>query len=148
MLDWLDDHQAILWSLAAASLAIFIASLFIMPAIIVRIRPDYFAHDKRPPGRWAKRPPIVRISLQVLKNLLGVTLLLAGIAMLLLPGQGLLTLIVGFFLLDFPGKYRFERWLVARRAIHRPLNWLRRRAGRSPLELRMRPSAIAARRDD
>ena len=68
------------------------------------------------------------------KNLLGSVLMVAGVAMLVLPGQGVLTILVGFLLVDFPGKYPLERWLVSRRAIGAPLNWLRSRAGRAPLE--------------
>jgi hypothetical protein len=113
----------------------FLASFFIMPAIIVRIRADYFAHDRRPPSPWARQHPVIRLTLHVAKNILGSILLIAGIAMLALPGQGLLTIIIGFFLIDFPGKYRFERWLVSKPAIHRPLNWLRRRRGREPLRV-------------
>lgn len=133
MLDWLKDHPGLLWTLGATSFVMFIGSLIVIPAIIVRIRPDYFAHEERPPARFAHLTPTVRLLLHVLKNLLGVVLMLAGLAMLVLPGQGLLTFFIGFFLLDFPGKYRFERRLIALRAIHRPLNWLRHRAGREPL---------------
>jgi hypothetical protein len=61
--------------------------------------------------------------------------MLAGVAMLVLPGQGLLTLLMGFLLVDFPGKYRLERWLFARPIVRRPINWLRHRAGRVPLQL-------------
>jgi hypothetical protein len=38
-------------------------------------------------------------------------------------------------LIDFPGKFRFERWLVAREPVRQSINWLRNRAGRPPLEL-------------
>ena len=69
------------------------------------------------------------------KNVLGAVLMIAGVAMLVLPGQGLLTMVLGFLLIDFPGKYRLERWLVARPMVHRPLNWIRRRAGREPLKV-------------
>ena len=61
--------------------------------------------------------------------------MLAGIAMLVLPGQGLLTLLVGFLLIDFPGKYRFEKWLVARRWVLQPINWLRLRRHQMPLRV-------------
>jgi hypothetical protein len=54
--------------------------------------------------------------------------------MLLVPGQGLLSIAVALVLLDFPGKYRFERWLATRPAVWRSLNWLRRRAGCKPLQ--------------
>jgi UPF0716 family protein affecting phage T7 exclusion len=70
------------------------------------------------------------------KNLLGVTLMIAGLAMLVIPGPGLLTVLIGFLLVDFPGKYKLERWLVARPAIRRPIDWLRKRAGRMPLQVK------------
>ena len=135
MWQWLNEHPALVWSVTGASAAIFIASLIIIPALIVRIQPDYFAHQQRPPGRWVNSHPIVRILVVIGRNLLGVTLMAAGVAMLVLPGQGLLTIVVGFMLIDFPAKYRMEQWLLRRRMIHRPINWLRRRAGRSPLQL-------------
>jgi hypothetical protein len=53
--------------------------------------------------------------------------------MLLLPGQGVLTILIGIVLLDFPGKYRLERWAVRHRPVYRSINWLRR--GREPIEL-------------
>jgi hypothetical protein len=133
MLNWLSEYQTLLWLLAAASLVIFLANLVAIPAIVVRIRPDYFAHEHRPPSRWAKRSAPVRAVMLIAKNVLGLVLIIAGMVMLGLPGQGLLTMLVGFLLIDFPGKYRFERWLVSRGPICRPINWLRRRAGREPL---------------
>lgn len=111
----------------------FILGLLAMPFIARRIPADYFAHDRRPSGRFAKRYWVLRITLIVIKNLLAIVLLLAGVAMLVLPGQGLLTILVGFLLLDLPGKYRMEKWLVRRRVIAIPLNWLRKRKGIEPL---------------
>ncbi|MHC4080212.1 MAG: hypothetical protein ACYS15_14540 [Planctomycetota bacterium] len=135
MFDQIQDHQVILWTLGAASIVVFLASLLVMPALVVRIRPDYFTHDKRPPSRWVSHHPLLRYALRIGKNVLGCVFMLAGIAMLVLPGQGLLTLLVGFLMVDFPGKYRFEKWLVGRRYVLRPINWLRHRAGRSPLQV-------------
>lgn len=135
MPDWITDNQQIFWILGAASVLIFFASLVIMPTLIVRIPADYFAHDDRPPSRWATTHPAVRLAILIGKNLLGAVLVLGGLAMLVLPGQGLLTIFAGFVLLDFPRKYAFERWLVGRRWVHRPVNWLRRKRHREPLEL-------------
>ena len=89
--------------------------------------------------------------LHVLKNTGGVLLGVAGAAMIVLPGQGLLTLFVAFTLLDFPGKRRLELWLVRRPVVHRLLDWIRRRAGRAPLRLPPlppRPLHSADRTDD
>ena len=62
--------------------------------------------------------------------------MLAGIAMLVLPGQGVLAILIGIMLLDVPGKYRFERWLVMRPPVWRAVAWLRTKAGKDPLTLR------------
>ena len=69
------------------------------------------------------------------QNTLGVVFIVAGLAMLLLPGQGILTMIIGIMLLSFPGKYRLERWAIARGPVLRTCNRMRRRAGRPPFVL-------------
>jgi hypothetical protein len=56
-----------------------------------------------------------------------------GLVLLVLPGQGLLTMLAGLVLLDLPGKRAFERRVVARPRVLSALNWLRARAGREPL---------------
>ena len=140
MLDWIQSHQTILWALSAASLVTFLASLILIPAIVVRIPADYFAHPVRPRSRFADQHPAIRLTVRIAKNVLGGLFILAGIAMLVLPGQGLLTMLIGFLMLDGPGKYPFEKWLIARRFVRRPINWLRARSGHEPLETQQEPS--------
>ncbi|MEX2220066.1 MAG: hypothetical protein WD749_15045 [Phycisphaerales bacterium] len=135
MLDWAGDNGALLTVLAGASVIMFVASLFIIPAVAVRIPADYFAHERRPPGAWAHRSPLLRLGLRVVKNAMGLVLIAAGIAMLVLPGQGLLTMLIGFLMIDFPGKYRAEKWLISRPRMLRGINWLRARSGRGPLRV-------------
>jgi UPF0716 family protein affecting phage T7 exclusion len=136
MLDWIRDNPVLLSWLFGAGVAIFVASLFIVPAVIVRMPPDYFAHRKRPVGQFGQSHRAIRIAYKVGKTLLGVLLIAAGMAMLVLPGQGLLTMLIGFFLLEFPGKYRLEQWLVSRPRVLKSINWLRKRAKREPLQVR------------
>lgn len=136
MIDWFKDHPALSSVIAGGSVVMFIIGLIAMPFIVARIPADYFAHDKRPTGRLARQRLTMRIPLLILKNLLAIVLLISGIGMLVLPGQGLLTILVGFLLLDLPGKYRVEQWLIAQRWVHRPINWLRQRRGTPPLMLR------------
>jgi hypothetical protein len=62
-------------------------------------------------------------------------LILLGLLMLVLPGQGLVTLLVGLMVLDFRGKRALEQRLVARPGVLRFINGLRSRAGRAPLEM-------------
>jgi hypothetical protein len=71
----------------------------------------------------------------ILKNAAGWLFIAAGIAMLVLPGQGIITIVVGLTLSDFPSKFRLERWLAGRRLLIRAMNWTRSRAGRSPLQV-------------
>ena len=55
--------------------------------------------------------------------------------MLLLPGQGIVTVLIGFALTNFPGKYAIERRIACQPAVGRTLNRIREWAGRPPLRL-------------
>jgi len=55
--------------------------------------------------------------------------------MLVLPGQGLLTILLGVTLVNFPGKYALERRIVSRPSVANTLNRIREAVGRNPLEL-------------
>jgi hypothetical protein len=135
MLESIRTHEAAILWMAGASLVAFLATLIAVPLLIVRIPADYFAHRRRLRKQAPPRHVVVRWAFLLGKNLLGYVLIAAGIAMLVLPGQGVLTVLIGFILVDLPGKYRFERWLVARPPVLRSINRLRQRAGRAPLVL-------------
>lgn len=55
--------------------------------------------------------------------------------MLVLPGQGLLTLLLGITMIDFPGKRKLELWLIRKAPLNDAANWLRNQYGHSPLRL-------------
>jgi hypothetical protein len=135
LFDLIWGNETLLLWLGIVSLVSFVASLFLIPFLVVRIPVDYFSETKRQPSAWAEQHVIVRWIIKLVKNLLGVVFILLGLAMLVLPGQGLLTLLIGVLLLNFPGKYRFERWLIQRPSIFRAVSWLRQRAGREQLEI-------------
>ncbi|MGM0450971.1 MAG: PGPGW domain-containing protein [Pseudomonadota bacterium] len=124
---WLETNELVLWSLGGASLFMFVATLVAVPIIVVRIPADYFTRPERGTRLILKRHPVMGLFVLVLKNLLGLILLVAGIAMLVLPGQGLLTIVIALTLLNFPGKYHLERWVVSRPLVFRSINWIRRR---------------------
>ncbi len=126
---------SVLATLGVVSVALFVLSVAGVPWFIARVPADYFSRRELAEMSMPSRPhSALRIVGRVLKNLLGLLLLLAGIAMLALPGQGLLTIFVSLLLLEFPGKRRLERRLIAWRPLYRTINGLRRRAGRPPLE--------------
>lgn len=113
----------------------FVGTLVLVPWLVIRLPADYFHESYRPTLLWGVRHPVLRFLLHLGKNLLGVIVLLMGIAMLVLPGQGVLTIITGLLLMDFPGKFRFERWLVHQKPVLLAVNWLRHRAGEPSLLL-------------
>jgi hypothetical protein len=144
MLAWIGQNQTLLWWLSAASVFTFMATLFAIPLLVARMPVDYFS--RAPIRGWPTRHPAVHILLVVMKNALGVVLLFGGVVMLVIPGQGLLTILIGVMLLDFPGKRRLELWLFRRKPIHRAMDWIRARRHQPPLELpqRMRrPGRVA-----
>jgi hypothetical protein len=120
--------------LVVASVVGFVGSLIAIPVILVRLPPDYF--DTRVERRWLSgHHPVLRAAMMVLKNIAGLVLLFAGIAMLVLPGQGVLTILIGISLIDFPGKHRLEARIVRQPMILRGINSVRQRFGRPPLVL-------------
>ncbi len=130
MFDWLQDNQTLAIWLTAASVVMFFGSIIAAAILIIRMPEDYFAHEKRPPAEHHRG-----LALKVLKNILGGFLFLAGLAMLLLPGQGVLMIIVGLMLLDIPGKYRLEKKLAARPKVLKAMNWLRAKWSKPPLRV-------------
>ncbi|MGE5154236.1 MAG: hypothetical protein ACM3ST_09490 [Bdellovibrio bacteriovorus] len=132
-LSWVLDNGALLGALAAIGVVSLVASILLLPYLVVRIPADYFRHRRRHHEYGRERHPAVHHAVVILKNGLGLLLILAGLAMLLLPGQGLLTLLIGLMLTDFPGKYRLEKRLIGQPGVLRAVNWLRARAGHPPL---------------
>ncbi len=130
---WVSDHQQLLVWAGIVSLMVFILSLLAMPWLVAQIPEDYFLPKKRQPTQWKKLHPVIRLLALMGKNLIGYGLIVAGVLMLFLPGQGVLTLVMGLLLVDYPGKFRLERKLVKTPAIFNSLNWLRRKAKKPPL---------------
>jgi archaellum biogenesis protein FlaJ (TadC family) len=134
LLSWIESHQTLTLVLAGASLLTFIGSILVLPVLVAAMPEDYFLDARRHQSRLRRLHPLIYLALRILKNVLGWLLVLCGILMLVLPGQGLLTILVGLVLSDFPGKFALERRLAGNPRIMAAFNWLRRRAGRSPLQ--------------
>ncbi len=109
-------------------------SLALSALILVRLPVDYFVVDHRPLPLAGHAFPL-RIGARVGLSLLGVALIAAGILMSLpgVPGQGLLTILLGVMLAEIPGKRRLERALVRRPLIHGAINHLRARFQKPPI---------------
>lgn len=113
-----------------ASLISFLVSLALVPVLLARIPADYFTQTKARARKSAPKNSRLHYSLVwILRNLTGLVLVLAGVAMLILPGQGLLTIILGVFVADFPGKWTLERKLVTNQNVFNAINWIRNKRG-------------------
>lgn len=137
MADWFGDHDTLLWWMGGLSVAMFFGTLLAIPILVVRMPADYFMHHKPPPESWRGQHPVIRTALLVIKNLLGLGLVIIGLVLSIppIPGQGILTILIGLSLLNFPGKRALELRIARQRAVVRAINWMRARGRRPPLEL-------------
>jgi hypothetical protein len=133
LIEWIRDNPAVLWWSGTLSLVMFVASLLAVPLILVKMPEDYFLQT--PPDDWRAEYPVLRWGGRILKNVTGLVLVIVGVALLVLPGQGLLTIFLGITLINFPGKRRVEMALLRRPGASRAVNWLREKYGRPPLQI-------------
>ena len=130
LLVWGRDHQGLLLALGSGSIAMFVGTLVAVPIVVCRLPRDIYVRRRPPRARRAG----LGAALAIARNLAGLAVVAAGILMLVLPGQGLLTIAIGIALVDFPGKETLERRLIAHPQVIDAMNALRRRFGCSPLE--------------
>jgi hypothetical protein len=125
-------------SLAAVALCfsvvVLVLGAVLVPLVVMRMPADYLVRDAHASRPYSSHSPLRLIGV-VLRNTIGALLLVAGIAMLVLPGQGILTILAALSLLDVPGKRRLERKLLALPAVRAVITAIRNRAGRPPLQL-------------
>ena len=135
MLEWIGLPSAAGWWVVIASACMFGLTLIAAPLLVIRIPADYFASPHRSSSGFPRRHAWFRWLWLIAKNVLGFGFLFFGVLMLVLPGQGLLTILIAATMLDFPGKFKLERWVVTRRGVLTSINWLRKRRGKAPLVL-------------
>ena len=143
MLDWLKEltntlglsGRGVVW-IVLFSVVTFVLSIIATVIVLVKLPDTSFKAEH---GRefWVEHHPVLRWGGLILKNVLGVLLVLFGVLMSLpgVPGQGVLTILMGVMLMDFPGKRRLELKLVSRPKVLRTVNRIRARFDRPPLLL-------------
>lgn len=122
----------ILW-FGSISLFVFLFSLLSIKWLVSLIPEDYFINKKD--SKIKNNNLIVWYLILILKNLVGYSLILGGIVMLVLPGQGLFTIIIGLMLSNYPGKYSLEKKFIAIPTILKSINWLRKKSNKPPLKI-------------
>jgi archaellum biogenesis protein FlaJ (TadC family) len=124
----------LLWGALIALLSFFV-SIAAVVLVITRLPEDYFLLDR--PGspvtgmRWTR--PLIALA----RNLGGVVLIAAGVVMSVpgVPGQGILTILIGVMLMDVPGKRGLERKIVRRPRVLKSLNRIRARFAKPALRV-------------
>ena len=141
MLDLLSDFVlALTWRKVVVGALIFLVSFFvnlgIVSLILVKLPADHFSKSRKTKF-WAGPKPAIHAAKVIGKNIGGILLVALGIVLSLpgVPGQGLLTVLLGIMLLDFPGRHRLEQKLLSKPSIVNTINRLRGRFGKPPLQL-------------
>lgn len=132
---WLVDHAALTTVMLFVSVVVLVGSLWICHYVLITIPPDYFGKKHKPFEQWRTSKPALWWTVMIAKNLVGGLLIVAGLIMFVTPGQGILTLLLGVSLMDFPGKWALERKIIGQPAVLKLINRLRSRAQQPPLEL-------------
>ncbi len=127
----LNYKNFILW-LGSISFLVFIFSLISIKWLVALIPSDYFIENKR--NKYQSSYPLTWLISIIIKNIIGYILIIGGILMLVLPGQGLFTIIIGLMLSNYPGKYFIERKFIAIPSVLKTINWLRKKSKKPPLK--------------
>lgn len=127
----MENYENVFIALGVISVVSFLGSIVVVPFIVAKLPTDYFIRPAKPLGELSP----IRIVARILKNLLGLLFLLSGFVMLFIPGQGILTILLGLSLLDFPGKHRIQIRILRSTHVQKLVQWCRKRAGRQPLQI-------------
>lgn len=123
--------NVLIW-FAVSSIFMFVGTLIAIPIILMRLPADYF--DTRIPRPWMENHhPVLRLLGHIVKNVVGAIFLFAGFLMLFLPGQGVLTMLIGLSLIEFPGKRRVEAKIVGQSTVLSTINAMRAKFDKPPL---------------
>ena len=128
-----ENYKSLIFLLSVISLLIFIFSLLSIKWLVSLIPSDYFIEKK--PSKFKSKYPLIWLISMIVKNLIGYVLIVGGILMLVLPGQGLFTIFIGLIMSNYPGKYFIERKFIAIPSVLRTINWLRKKSNQNPLRI-------------
>ena len=131
--EFISTYKVNIILLGTVSFVIFVFSLISIKWLVALIPSDYFIN--RNSSKFKIAYPSLWLVSTIIKNILGYTLIIGGILMLFLPGQGLFTIFVGLLLSNYPGKFYLERKLIAMPKIYKTVNWLRNKSNQPPLKI-------------
>jgi hypothetical protein len=123
-----EDYIVLIVTISAL---IFVVSLIFTPFLVSKIPRDYFTNAKY---HQLEIKHFGHLIVVVSRSVLGFVLVLLGFVMLFTPGQGILAIIVGLFLMEFPGKKRLEHKIIENEVTFKVLNWMRKKFKQPPFD--------------
>ena len=131
--EFLANYKQFIFWLGSISAVIFLFSLLSIKWLVGSIPSDYFIKKKS--SKFKNNYPLTWLFSLIVKNILGYSLILGGIFMLVLPGQGIFTIMIGLMLSNYPGKYAIERKFIGIPSVLKSINWLRKKSDKPPIEI-------------
>lgn len=135
MFEFFRLHHASLLLIGTLSVIILAGTLVAIPMLVIHLPADYFTRRRRTSEGSPKGYSSVRLGTMVLKNIVGAIFILAGIALLVLPGQGIITILIGIMLLNFPRKRVLAQRIIELPSVLHAINWMRLKARKPALKL-------------
>lgn len=129
-----DQLSIILQFFAATSILTFVVSIVCIPLLVGRLPSNFFQLPQESSTYITKQLSPISICILLLRNLTGTCLLLAGIIMLFLPGQGLITIIIGLGLMTFPYKNQLLYKMTRPETVQKSLDWIRKKMNKESFE--------------
>ncbi len=125
---WLQQYSVEIAILSGLSVLLLLVTILATPWLVAQLPADYFS---------VQRPPIASRSLgsainAALRNVAGSLFIVLGLIMLVTPGPGVVSIVLGMSLCVFPGKHRLLRTLVGQPSVFAALNWLRQKSSKAP----------------
>jgi len=132
---WIKDHAPALGGTLLIWLVTLVVSAWGARLYLISIPADHFVRPVRPPRLVSGRRPLLQWAWFIAKNVTGLAMIICGLLMLVAPGPGMIVLLLGLYLVDFPAKRHLERAILMRPAIRATVDRLREKANRPALLL-------------
>jgi len=143
MTDWIKDSFSVVaqwvssnaWWIFSISLITLVVSVFAIRYILIKLPSDYFLDQK--PSFEGKQNLTLSVLFFILRNIIGLIFVLIGLILSLpgVVGQGVLTLLLGLSIMDFPGKRKLQLKIISQQVVINTINLVRAKASKPPLLL-------------
>ena len=121
---WLENNSYILFYLGIISVLIFIFSIVGLRLFIIAIPSDYFINKKRV-SALRDSSILLWVFYKIFNNIIGYIFIAIGLLALVLPGQGILMILIGLMMSDYPKKFDLEKKIIKINTVRKGVNWIR-----------------------